>query len=394
MNMRFFDPEAITRHATLSHFFLMLGYKTFSMFFPLFLAQKGFSLPQIGYVYLLIYLPLVLAAPFAGFLNHKVRSVYLVTAGIGGYALYSFFMLVIESPVFFFAAQIFLGISAALFFVSFRSILMGARLQNPDSSFGWFYSAPMYGEVLAPAIGALLIWRFGFSGVFAVSLLLHVFNMAFTLIVLLKAKTISLADNVRVQEIKDNYKELGKGFFERAVFPFLAISFIVLVVAGVYRSFFVLFLKDIGWTQEMILLYGSISSLLFVPLSLYIIRFIGRRKSVTNVLGGAYLSAMGSMIFGLFGAVFSFVGILLVMMVREIGLIIANSGRSGLLTRRFPKHPEEAAVADTVFAPLGTAVGSLIAGLIIGFTGFPGLFIGSGILIFLVSSLVWVSRKK
>ncbi|MBI2577805.1 MAG: MFS transporter [Candidatus Wildermuthbacteria bacterium] len=392
--MRFFDPEAITRHATLSHFFLMLGYKTFSMFFPLFLAQKGFSLPQIGYVYLLIYLPLVLAAPFAGFLNHKVRSVYLVTAGIGGYALYSFFMLVIESPVFFFAAQIFLGISAALFFVSFRSILMGARLQNPDSSFGWFYSAPMYGEVLAPAIGALLIWRFGFSGVFAVSLLLHVFNMAFTLIVLLKAKTISLADNVRVQEIKDNYKELGKGFFERAVFPFLAISFIVLVVAGVYRSFFVLFLKDIGWTQEMILLYGSISSLLFVPLSLYIIRFIGRRKSVTNVLGGAYLSAMGSMIFGLFGAVFSFVGILLVMMVREIGLIIANSGRSGLLTRRFPKHPEEAAVADTVFAPLGTAVGSLIAGLIIGFTGFPGLFIGSGILIFLVSSLVWVSRKK
>jgi len=41
--------EKITRDTTISHFFLMFGYKLFSLYFPLFLVARGFSLPEVGY---------------------------------------------------------------------------------------------------------------------------------------------------------------------------------------------------------------------------------------------------------------------------------------------------------------------------------------------------------
>ena len=48
--------EKITKDATITHFFLMFGYKLFSLYFPLFLVAREFSLPEVGYTYLLIYL--------------------------------------------------------------------------------------------------------------------------------------------------------------------------------------------------------------------------------------------------------------------------------------------------------------------------------------------------
>lgn len=59
--MPFFPKiEKNTRDATISHFLLMFGYKLFSLYFPLFLVARNFSLPQIGYTYLLIYLPITI----------------------------------------------------------------------------------------------------------------------------------------------------------------------------------------------------------------------------------------------------------------------------------------------------------------------------------------------
>ena len=63
--------EKLTKDATFTHFFLMFGYKLFSFYFPLFLVARGLSLPEVGYTYLLIYLPLAFFAPLAGFLNHS-----------------------------------------------------------------------------------------------------------------------------------------------------------------------------------------------------------------------------------------------------------------------------------------------------------------------------------
>ena len=60
---------------------------------------------------------------------------------------------------------------------------------------------------------------------------------------------------------------------------------------------------------------------------------------------------------------------------------MCGSGRSGLLAQKLKKYPEEAGAIDTIFSPLGVALGSLISGLIIGFLGFGNLFILGGVFV-------------
>jgi len=144
--------EPITRDATFSHFFLMFGYKLFSSFFPLYLVSKSFSIMQVGYTSFLIYLPIALFAPIAGFLNHKIKPSILLSVGILGYGIYSLGMLLFTgNSILFYILQIILGVSASLFFVSARNFLMSANLENPDRAFGWFYSANSYADAFAPA---------------------------------------------------------------------------------------------------------------------------------------------------------------------------------------------------------------------------------------------------
>ena len=195
--------ERITRDATISHFFLMFGYKLFSIYFPLFLVTRGLSLPEVGYTYLLIYLPIALFTPIAGFLNHRINPAILVSLGILGYGIYALGMILIQNPGLFYSWQIILGVSAALFFVSSRNILMGSPLENPDRAFGWFYSAPFYAEAIAPAVGALFIWKFGFVGVFAFSLIIHFFNSIFSFLKL-KSSVWGLVDRgFKLKKYKD-----------------------------------------------------------------------------------------------------------------------------------------------------------------------------------------------
>ena len=148
--------EKVTRDATISHFSLMFGYELFSLYFPLFLVVRGMSLPEVGYTYLLIYLPIALFAPLIGFLNHKINPATLASIGILGYSAYALGMILIRTPALFYLWQVLLGISAAMFFVSVRTILISSRLENYDRAFGWFYTAPFYAEAIAPAIGAAL----------------------------------------------------------------------------------------------------------------------------------------------------------------------------------------------------------------------------------------------
>ena len=176
--------EKITFDASLSHFLLMFGYKLFSLYFPLFLVARGLSLPEVGYTYLLIYLPIAVFAPVVGFLNHKINPVILAAFGIFGYGFYCLGMILIhpvQMPISFFAFQVLLGISVAMFFVSMRWILIVSKLESPNRAFAWFYSSPYYADAIAPAIGALIIWQFNFIGVFVFSLILQFLNAGFCL---------------------------------------------------------------------------------------------------------------------------------------------------------------------------------------------------------------------
>lgn len=373
--------EKITRDATVSHFFLMFGYKLFSLYFPLFLVAKNFSILQVGYTHFLIYLPIALFAPIAGFLNHRINPAILSSLGILGYGIYSLGMILFPNLLTFYLFQVILGISAALFFVSSRAILMGSKLENPDRAFAWFYSAPSYADAIAPAIGALIIWKFNFIGVFVLSLILQFFNASFCFTKLRK-HTGQLTESIQIRESGQNYMRTLETIKTRNISPFILISFLVLILAGFNNTFFVLFLKNLGWSQNQILLFNSLLSLVFLPISIWVIKQVAKFKSEINISRGSQITGVFSILLGGLVSILNFYYIFVIMIGKYIGGLMAGSGRSGLLTTKLREYPEESAAIDTIFSPLATAVGALIGGLIIGPLGYPLIFILGGILIF------------
>jgi len=381
--------EKITRDLTTSHFLLMFGYGLFSIYFPLFLVARGFSLPEVGYTYLLIYLPIALFAPLVGFLNHKINPAVLATIGILGYGVYVLGMILIQNPHLFYFWQVLLGISAALFFASARAILMSFPLESYDRAFGWFYTAPFYAKALAPAIGALFIWKFNFIGVFIFSLVVQIFTAIFCFTQLKREASRPLDKYFNFQKFQENYQKVFQKIKGRDILPPILISFSVLLLAGFYQAFFVLFLKDsLLWSQNLILIFASIFSFLFLPISLLIIKYLGRLRSEKNIFQGGLITGISSILFGALVPVLNFFSILLINFGRSIGSLITNSGRSGLISQKLKENPEEAGALDTIFSPLGVALGALISGAIIGAVGYNLLFILGGIFVVTVGLIV------
>lgn len=374
--------EKITRDATVSHFFLMFGYKLFSLYFPLFLIAKNFSILQVGYTNFLIYLPIAVFAPIAGFLNHRINPAILASVGIAGYGVYSLGMIVFPNLAVFYLLQIILGISAALFFVSSRAILMGSNLDNPDRAFGWFYSAPSYADAVAPAVGAFFIWRFGFLGVFILSVILQILNAIFCFSNL-RDKTKQLTEDIKIKDSGRNYLEVLKSVKGKDFLPLVLASFLVLVLAGFNNTFFVLFLKGLGWSQNQILIFSSLLSLIFLPISFWVIGKIAKRSSAANISYGSQISGVFSAMLGGLAGILNFYYIFFIMIGKYAGGLMAGAGRSGIMATKLKKYPEESAAVDTMFAPLATAAGAIIGGLLIGMVGYQAIFIAGGILLFI-----------
>lgn len=372
--------DKVTKDITLIHFFLMFGYQMFSPYFPLFLAGKNFSLAQIGYAGFLIYLPIAVFAPLIGFLNYKINPAVLTSLGIFGYGLYALGMIVFPNLWFFYFFQILLGFSASLFFVSTRAILMSSPLESHDRSFAWFYSAPSYTSAIAPAVGALLIWRFGFSGVLILGIVIQIFTALFALSRLRK-KEINLADNIKIKESSLNYLKILAIIKNKSILPFVLVSFLVLVLAGFNNAFFILFLKSLNWTQNQILFFNSLLYLVFLPISFWVIKQAGKLTSEKNISLGSQITGIFSILLGGLAGFLNFYLIFFIMLGKYIGGLMAGSGRSGLLSVKLKECPKESAAVDTIFAPLATALGSIIGGLIIGSLGYPLIFVLGGVLI-------------
>ena len=307
-------------------------------------------------------------------------------------------MIFIQEQYLFYFLQILLGISAAFFLVSFRAILMGYPLENYNRSFGWFYSAPSYAAVLAPLAGAIIIWQFGFVGVFTVSFLFHLFNAIYCFVYLRKPAAGLVDNGFSFSQFMKNYQRSIDKISKKAVFPFVLISFSTLFLVGFFRAFFLLFLKDLGWEQNQIIFFGSLIPLFFLPITLLIIKKLKKGAGSNNIVKGGLIAGTFSVLFGLFGialnsfvflkvSIISAIVILILITGKGIGDFITNSGRSSLLSRELKECPEEAGAIDTIFAPLGAGIGSLIAGLAIGYLNFNLLFIMGGAIVLIVTIL-------
>jgi len=369
-------------------FFLMTGYKLFSLYYPLFLAKKGFSLPEVGWNFFLIYLPIAIFQPLVAFFSHKTKPSNFLLFGILGYAIYSFSMIFLEKKYLFYFFQIFLGISAALFWGSSRIILMKKHFKKPTREFVWFYSSPIYAEGFAPALGAFLIWKFNFEGVFWVSFFLILFT--FFLSFFLFKKERFEKEKMDFKKAIKTWQVIFEKIKKKEIFKFLIFSFLIITIGGIYHPFFVLFLKNLGFSQNQILIFVSISSFLYLPLFLFFIKKIERKTPSRNIIFGGRLCGVFSFLLGLFFylSFLNFLSLLSFSLFEGTGRVIAGAGRSGLLSKIFEKIPEESGAFDTLFAPLGVGLGSFLGGVLISYLTFAQIFILGGSFVLFFSFMI------
>jgi|GEM_PF-683697 len=413
----------VTRDVTIVHFLLMFGYKLFSAYFPLFLAIRGFSLPQVGWSYLLIYLPIALGAPFAGFLCHKTNPVLLMILGIFGYAGYALAMVYTGNLTLFYFWQIILGISAALFFTSSRFLLMSHPAKNVERGFSWFYNAPVWADIAAPAAGAILLRQTNFSVIFLVCFAIQVSAIAYSL--KLWRVPAPVMAGFGVKDWADNWRTLFAKLASRRVASHAILSFALLWQAGLYSAFFVLFLKnELFWNNDRILFFVSLSAAVFSLAYFAFIRPLQKDKNESSIFRGTLVASFASLFFALPLKFLSFFNVFAIDFVQNAGAFLTNAGRSAMFTKEFKNIPAGAGLAaeagrrqaslaaeagrpkaslapeagrrqaslaaeagglDTMFSPLGTALGSLTAGFLIGPLGYQGLFFWGGVVVIVLA---------
>ena len=383
----------VTRDVTVVHFLLMFGYKLFSAYFPLFLLAQGMSLSQVGWSYLLIYLPIALCAPLVGFFSRKTNPARVMMLGISGYAAYALAMIFASDGAILYLWQLALGVSASMFFTASRILLMAFPQQNIERGMSWFYSAPFWADAIAPAIGGFLIWAVGFKAVFGVSVII-VFAALIVAAICLRPLSGKFQGRVlSFGQWRQKWLGILQKMSQPRIAPVLLASLAVLWLGGIFGTFFIIYLKNfLGWTRDSVILYTAYSSALFSIVYVLLIRPWQKDKREKSVLTGAASAGFFSMLFAL--PFINFVGVFVLDFCRGVAAFISNTGRSAFVAGHLKNDPEEAAAFDTIFSPLGIALGSLSAGLLIGPLGYQWLFFFGGVITLLAIIPALVAGKK
>lgn len=398
--------EKTTFDVSLAHFLLMFGYKIFSLYYPLFLVSIGFSVLSIGGIYLLTYSTIAAASIVMNYYIHKFNPAKVAAAGIFGYGVFALLMLASRNLAVFYFAQIVLAVSAAAWLVSLRLILMKSKTNSHNRSFGWFYSMPHYAAVLAPAIGGAIIWKFGFEGVFALSVLIQFANAVYVyarLNVKQKSSVVPRrklwSQRVEGVKVRASIRKSYEAIFnilknEKNIFLILLSIFAAMILGGIYRAFFVLFLKDLSFSQEDIIKFISIASFAYLPLSILVVKVIENVKNLKIINSGIILEGLVSVVFGAFARTMNFLGIFFMMLADSGGALALGSGKSSLLAEKFKNHKEEASTIDTVITTLGPAVGGLVGGIAISCLGYQNTFLFAGLIVFFLGLVLRVYNKS
>lgn len=381
--------EKTTFDVSLVHFLLMFGYKLFSLYYPLFLISIGFSILNVGSIYLLTYSVIAISSVIINFYIHKFNPSKVAVFGIFGYGVFALLMIVSHNLAVFYIAQIILGFSAAAWIVSLKLILMKSKTDSHSRSFGWFYAMPHYAMVIAPAVGGLVIWKFGFTGVFLLSVLIQFANAVYAY-TRLNGHLIKSPQPSPKIDIRKNYSKILKIIkSDKAFILILATLSSALVLGGIYRAFFVLFLESMFFSQEEIIKFIAIASLAYLPLSILVIKIIEKLKNKKIISGGIIIEGIVTIILGIFAGVINLFGLFVVMIVDSLGALMLGSGKSALLAKKLKNYHEEASTIDTVITTLGPAFGALLGGIAISYIGFQSTFLFAGVIVFLFGIASW-----
>lgn len=113
-----------------------------------------------------------------------------------------------------------------------------------------------------------------------------------------------------------------------------------------------------------------------------------------GIFWGGFIHAASTFVIGAMGYKLPLSGLLFVNTSKSFSDFMMNSRRSGAISKEFPEHAIEAGVVDTIFAPLGVALGALIGGFIVSTFGFQVLFITGAAIVLIVTLLVSLFANK
>ncbi|MCK5412882.1 MAG: MFS transporter, partial [Candidatus Pacebacteria bacterium] len=182
---------------------------------------------------------------------------------------------------------------------------------------------------------------------------------------------------------------------EDGVLMFVLISvFSALILGGIYRAFFVLFLENLSFSQSDIIKFIAIASVAYLPLSVIVIKIIGKLKNKKIISSGIVAEGFVTIVFGMFASVMSLFGLFIVMTVDSLGALAVGSGKSALLSKRLKEYKEEASVIDTILVTLGPALGAFIGGLAISSIGFEKTFLFAGAVVFVFGIISWFIKVR
>jgi MFS family permease len=412
------ELEKTTFDVSLVHFLLMFGYKLFSLYYPLYLISVGVSVLNVGNIYFLTYFIISISCFVINFYIHKINPAKTAALGVFGYGVFALLMLMSQNIFVFYTAQIILGISAAAWLVSLRFILMNSKTKSQTKSFGWFYSMPDYATAIAPAIGGLIILKFGFHGVFFASVLIQFFNAVYaywrlrgnedianynainspltpTLSPGERGNTGCSAQGLGGNNDKNNfnnekllgqlkrYREVFRIMNDRKnVFAMLFFIFCALILGGIYRAFFVLFLKDLSFSQDDIIKFASAASFVYIPFSILVIKIMGKFHKTKIVGAGIALEGATAIAFGALHGALSYGAIFALNILDSMGELASSSGKSAFFAKKLENFKQEASAIDSIMTTLGPALGGLIGGLAVSVLGYRETFLIAGILVF------------
>lgn len=383
--------EQTTFDVSLVHFLLMFGYKIFSLFYPLYLVSVGISIVHIGNIYFLTYFIISISCFVINYYIHRVNPAKLAALGILGYGIFALMMLLSQDITVFYLAQIVLGISAAAWLVSLKFILMNSKPKSQTKSFGWFYAMPSYATAIAPAIGGLIIWKFGFRGVFFASVVIQFLNAIYAYIRLRKnadildfknqksdLQSVNMGQLARYREV---FRLLGK---RKNVPAMLFCIFSALVMSGIYGAFFVLFLKDLSYSQAEIIKFTSAIAFVYVPFSILVIKLMGKFRKTKVVAGGIALEGIVSITLGVFYSALGIGALFALNILDSMGSLALGSGKSAFFAKRLEGFREEASTIDSIMTTLGPALGGLLGGIAVSAWGYQKTFLLAGVVVFVM----------
>jgi len=381
--------EQTTFDVSFVHFLLMFGYKLFSLFYPLYLASVGISLIHIGNIYFLTYSIIAILCPVVNFYIRRINPAKVAALGILGYGIFALLMLLSQNIAVFYLAQVILGVSAAAWLVSLKFILMNSKPESQTKSFGWFYSMPSYATAIAPAMGGIIIWKFGFRGVFFASVIIQFLNTIYAYSRLRKNADVLGFKNQRdnpgigsMSQLK-RYREVFHIINKRKdVLVMLFFIFAALIMSGIYSAFFVLLLKDLSFSQEEVIRFTSAISFVYVPFSILVIKLMGKFRKTKVVSAGIATEGAAAIILGSFYSVLG-VGALFVLNILDaMGALALGSGKSAFFAKKLKDFQQEASTIDSIMTTLGPALGGLLGGIAVSIWGYQKTFLLAGVVVF------------